>query len=51
MELDEEISSGLYACIERQVPNHEIQDKIILELSMYNCILTFVAWNCSNLPI
>ena len=35
IEKNEEITTGLYACIERLVPRIEIQDKIMLELSMY----------------
>ena len=32
---NEEIIARLYACIEKLVPRTEIQDKIMLELSMY----------------
>ena len=32
---NEEITAGLYACIQRLVPYTEIQDKIMVELSMY----------------
>ena len=35
IETNKEITTGLYACIERLVPRTEIQDKITLELSMY----------------
>ncbi|KAK9992360.1 hypothetical protein SO802_027345 [Lithocarpus litseifolius] len=35
IEKNEEITVGLYACIEKLVPRTEIQDKIMLELSMY----------------
>ena len=35
IEKNEEIIARLYACIEKLVPRTEIQDKIMLELSMY----------------
>ena len=35
IEQNEEITAGLYACIKKLVPSIEIQDKIMLELSMY----------------
>ena len=35
IEKNEEIATGLYACIERLVSKTEIQDKIMLKLSMY----------------
>ncbi|KAK4259931.1 hypothetical protein QN277_006209 [Acacia crassicarpa] len=35
IELDEEVTSGLYQCIERLIPTEEEEDKIIDELSLY----------------
>ena len=35
IEQNEEITTRLYACIKKLVPSIEIQDKIMLELSMY----------------
>ena len=35
IEFDGEITSGLYACIEKLVANQDVQDKIMGELSLY----------------
>ena len=35
MESDEEVTSGLYFCIDRLVSDIDVQDKIIRELSTY----------------
>lgn len=35
MEFDEEVTSGLYSCIDRLVSDIDVQDKIIRELSTY----------------
>ncbi|KAK4283950.1 hypothetical protein QN277_000847 [Acacia crassicarpa] len=35
IEFDEEVTSGLYKCIERLIPTEEEEDKIIHELSLY----------------
>ena len=35
IEFDGEITSGLYACIEKLVANQDVQDKIMDELSLY----------------
>ena len=35
MESDEEVTSGLYSCIDRLVSDIDVQDKIIRELSTY----------------
>ncbi|KAH7681554.1 Ribonuclease H-like protein [Dioscorea alata] len=35
IEFDEEVTNGLYKCIERLIPNTHIQDEIMNELSLY----------------